>query len=82
MNALVVAAVYFGLLLATGIVATVIYDLIAVRRGWRTVSRETMFLAGTYHWIAVVIAGILGFAIGVLCGHLFFPQIVPGQETL
>lgn len=71
---LVVAAVYFGLLLSTSVVCTIIYDLIATRRGWRTVSEETLLLARTYPWIAVLVTGWLAFTVGVLCGHLFFPQ--------
>jgi hypothetical protein len=72
---LVIAAVYAGLLLATGVVATVVYDLIAVRKGWRTVSEETLFLSRGFPWVAVLITGLLCFAVGVLIGHLFFPQI-------
>jgi hypothetical protein len=73
---LVYAAVYFGCLFATGLVATIVYDLIAAPRGWRTVSRETMYLVGTYPVLAVLIAGCLGFSVGVLVGHLFFAQVI------
>lgn len=73
---LVVAAVYFGLLLATGIVSTIVYDLIALQHGWQTVSSETMHLSRRFPWVAVIVAGCLCFAMGVLCGHLFFPQVV------
>lgn len=73
---LVVAAVYFGLLLASGIVATVVYDLIALRRGWRTVSLEAAILSRSQPVFAVLLTGLLCFALGVLIGHLFFPQYV------
>jgi hypothetical protein len=73
---LVIAAIYAGLLLATCIVGTVIYDLIALRNGWRTVSGDTMRLANRFVWVAVIVAGTLAFAVGVLVGHLFFPQII------
>jgi hypothetical protein len=73
---LVVAAIYTGLLFATCTVGTVVYDLIAMRRGWRTVSGDTMRLGSKYQWLCVAIAGALAFIVGVLTGHLFFPQMI------
>ncbi len=72
---LAVAAVYFGLLFATGVVATVIYDLIALQHGWRTVSGDTLLLGHRFYWVALIIAGMLGFAGGALSAHLLWPQV-------
>lgn len=72
---LVVAAIYAGLLLASCIISTVVYDLVALKRGWRTVSEDTLLLSRRFPWVAVILTGILCFVVGVLVGHLFFPQI-------
>ena len=97
---LVVAAIYFGLVFATGIIGTICWDLHAWTKNraykaeckkegvpvdpqllWHSVSRETMYLAGTYPWAAVILSGVIAFGIGVLMGHLFFPQLVQGPGT-
>lgn len=77
MNALVIAAVYFGLLFSTAVIATIVYDLVALRRGWRTVSEECYLLSRQFPGAAVVLAGTFAFALGALAGHLFFPQYLP-----
>jgi uncharacterized membrane protein YjjB (DUF3815 family) len=75
---LVIAAIYAGLLFATCLVGTVIYDLYALRQKppWRTVSGDFLRLGSTHTWIAVLFAGMLGFAVGCLTGHLYFPQLI------
>lgn len=73
---LVIGVIYFGCLFATALVSTVIYDLWAVRHGWRTVSREILMLGTTRIWLMLVISGWLGFAVGCLVGHLFLAQYV------
>jgi hypothetical protein len=74
---MVAASVYAGLLTATCIVAAISYDLVALRYGWRTVSEETYLVSRKHPWVAVLAAGMLCFAAGVLVGHLFFPQTGP-----
>lgn len=71
---LLVAAVYFGLLFVTAVVGTIAYDLVALRKGWRTVSEEIYLLSAARPWAAVVLTGCFAFALGVLAGHLFFAQ--------
>lgn len=74
MNCLVIAAVWFGVLFATSVIATIIYDLVALRKGWRTVSKECYLLSRQFPRLAVVLTGMFAFALGVLAGHLFFAQ--------
>lgn len=71
---LVVAAVWFGVMFSTGVLLTVVYDLIALRFGWRTFSRDTMYLGHRFPAVAVVLTGCLAFALGTLVGHLYFAQ--------
>jgi hypothetical protein len=73
-TALIVAAIYAGLLTATAIVGTIVYDLIALQKGWRTVSHETHLLGQTIPIIVVMVVASLCVALGILIGHLFFPQ--------
>lgn len=70
---LVIAAVYAGLLASTAVLGTIVYDLLALRFGWRTVSQELHALSQTVPLLAALIIGWLSFALGVLVGHLFFP---------
>lgn len=73
---LVIAAVYAGLLLSTVFVASIAYDLVALRRGWRTISEQIQLYGQAAPWVPVMLAGWLCFALGVLIGHLFFPLIL------
>lgn len=77
---LVIAAVYFGLLLATGIVATVCWDLYALETGRRTVSDEVYRLGTGLPFVAVVVTGCLAFTSGCLAGHFWFPQAMPTDD--
>ncbi len=72
---LVIAAIYTGLILATGIIGTIVYDLIAIQKGWRTVSEETYLLSNKSRWVGIILTGVVCLAVGILIGHLFFPQI-------
>lgn len=78
---LVRMAIGFAFFLAANLLAIVWYDLLALRRGWRTFSRETMILAATYRWYGYAWVAALVFPVGILVGHLFFPQVVlvPGD---
>lgn len=71
---LVIAGVYAGLLAATMILGAIAYDLLALRYGWRSFSEETYLLSRAWPMLGVIVAGMLAFAVGVLVGHLFFPQ--------
>lgn len=77
MTALVAAAVWFGAVFATNTIAVIWYDLVALQKGWRSFSRETLLLTRRFPWVAVVMTGVFCFALGCLCGHLFFPQYLP-----
>jgi hypothetical protein len=71
---LIIAAVYVGLVLGTGVVIVVAYDLWALRYGWRTVSDEFHHLGRTFPTIALVVTGVLCLIVGMLIGHLFLGQ--------
>lgn len=73
---LIILVVSFGLIVALAVIAVVAYDLVAMRRGWRTVSKEVLILGVQYPWFAVLVSGILGMVIGLLLGHLFLGQRV------
>jgi len=73
---ILIPILWFAAVYSTGIVATVVYDLIAKRRGWRTVSGDVIRLASRYQTVAVMTAGVLGFVAGCLVGHLFLGQAV------
>jgi hypothetical protein len=66
----------FGFVLAAGIVGTIVYDLIAIRKDWRTVSEETYRLGLKFPSLAVAASGVLGMAVGILIGHLWLGQII------
>lgn len=71
---LVVAAIYCGLLTATTIMAVIAYDLIAVRKGWPTVTDQTARLSNKAPFVAITVTACLSLALGILIGHLFLPR--------
>jgi uncharacterized membrane protein YjfL (UPF0719 family) len=79
---LVIAAIYFGLLMITFTAGTIVYDLVAVHNGWRTVSRETLDLGHTFPTVALFITGMLSFAVGCLIGHLFLYQTIQKLKSI
>lgn len=66
-----VALICFGFLIA--IIATIAYDLVALQKGWRTISEETYRLGYKYPTVVVFMASIL-LIVGLLIGHLYLGQ--------
>lgn len=77
---ILVLVLAFAFLFSGGIVATVVYDLMALQHGWQTVSRETLGLSLTYPAIGVIVSSILSLAAGMLIGHLFLAQKLDDRE--
>jgi hypothetical protein len=75
---LICIACQTGILAAFCIVGTVTYDLIAVKRGWRTVSEETLLLGRRFPALALFVASFVSLITGILIGHLFLPQYIVG----
>ena len=74
----------FGVCTGLVVIGTVIYDLLAKKYGWITVSAETRALGRSMPILAVLIAAHLAFQIGLLLGHLFLcPSLdkSPGKDA-
>lgn len=72
--------VMFAILVACTIIAVVVYDLIALRNNWRTISDDTFRLGHIYVAFLVGTTGTLSLAIGMLLGHLFLGQAIHGPK--
>jgi hypothetical protein len=70
----------FAFLFSGSVIATVVYDLMALQYGWQTVSRETLGLSLTYPAVGLIVSSILSLAAGMLIGHLFLAQKLDDRE--
>lgn len=70
---LLIAAIYAGLLIATCIVAAVVYDLLAMHRGWPSISMAANLIAARFNAVPILLTAALFGTVGILIGHLFPP---------
>jgi hypothetical protein len=70
----------FGLAFAFGLIATIIYDLMAKAYGWTTISQEAAALARTWPLFAIAVACHLSLSVGLLIGHLFLCQTAQNES--
>ncbi len=69
--------VVFGITVAVCIFAAIGYDLYAVANDKTTISRFCLESAQRHPWFAAFVAAMLTMPVGILIGHLFFPQEIP-----
>jgi hypothetical protein len=72
--------IVFGVLVAAVIIAVCIYDPYAIATGKITVSRFTLDLGWKHPGLAALVAAMLTLPVGILIGHLWFPQYVAESE--
>jgi len=76
MTSLAWFCVTFGLLVAAFVVAAIAYDVWAVETRHLTIS-EWCLAAGRKHlWLVALLTAIAVLPLGILIGHLWFPQYV------
>lgn len=65
-----------GCIVGLAILFIIIYDVYLIENKYRSISRRTLLLCQQYPIVAAILSGIVCYLIGLLSGHLWWPQYV------
>lgn len=63
-----------GYVLSLLVIALITVDVIWANAGTPTISERLLDAATRSHWVPAAVGLAVGFLVGVVIGHLFFPQ--------